>query len=245
MGSQTTDLMNALKSQLKAKGITYKGLANDLSMSEANVKRMFAQQKINLDRLELICDRLNLDLMELAQIAQQQKSKISELTLEQEKKLLSDTKLLLTASLCLSGWTYDEMLARYNFNEVELTGYLANLDKIKFIELLPYNQIRKKVSSRFAWQPGGPVQKFFAKHIQNEFFKSAFTKKGENIVFISGMISDKSNARIQKLMEELALEYRSLLRQDKNLPLKDKNGTSLVIGLRDWELSVFNKLRKG
>ncbi len=245
MGSQTSDLILAIKSQLKAKGITYKELARDLSMSEANVKRMFAQQKFNLDRLELICERLHLDLIELAQLAQQNKTKISELTLQQEKELLSDKKLLLTASLCLSGWNYDEMLQRYDFNQIELIGYLTKLDKIKFIELLPFNQIRKKVSSRFAWQPGGPIQNFFAKHIQKEFFQSAFSKKNEKVVFISGMLSDDSNLKIQQLMEELALEYRALLRQDKGLDLDDKKGTSLVVGLRDWELSVFSQLRKG
>lgn len=244
MGSQTTDLITTIKSQLKSKGITYKELAKDLSMSEANVKRMFAQQKINIDRLELICDRLNLDFMELVQIAQQQKSKVSELSLEQEKELLSDKKLLLIATLCLSGWSFEEMLDRYKFTEVELIGNLTKLDKINFIELLPYNQIRKKVSSRFKWQTGGPVQQFFAKHIQNEFFQSSFAKPTEQIIFISGMLSEESNKKIQQMMEELALEYRAALRQNKALGLDQKKGTSLVVGLRDWELSVFSELRK-
>ena len=244
MGTQTSDLISAVKLQLKANNITYSDLAEDLAMSEANIKRMFSQKKINLDRLELICNRLNLDFLELVQLAQQQKSKISELTLEQETQLIADKKLLLIAQLCLSGWSYQDMLDRYNLTEVELTKCLTTLDKINFIELLPFNQIRKKVSTRFAWQPGGPVQQFFAKHIQNEFFQSTFNQKTEKIVFISGMLSDQSNLRIQKLMEELAQEYRAYLRQDKPINLSDKKGTSLVIGLRNWELSVFNELRK-
>ncbi len=244
MGNQTSILIKAIKSQLKAKGITYKELAEDLAMSEANIKRMFAQQKINLDRLELICNRLNLDLLELVQLSQQHNKEISELTLEQEKEILSDKKMLLTASLCLSGWRFNDMLKHYDFTEVELIGYLTKLDKIKFIELLPYNQIRKKVSSRFSWQPSGPIQKFFTQLIQKEFFESSFTQTHEKIIFISGMLSDASNKKIQKMMEDLALEYRAALRQDKGLSLDDKKGTSLVLGLRDWELSVFNQLRK-
>lgn len=244
MSSQTLEILDALKQELRKEGLTYKALGKALDMSEANIKRMFSQHKINLERLEKICDLLHLDILQLAQSAHQQRKQISQLTLEQENQLISDQRLLLVAQLCLSDWTFDEMLERYSFTEPQLIKYLIQLDRIAFIELLPGNRIRKRVSPHFKWHPKGPVQNFFAEHIQNEFFRSSFTEKNEKVLFISGMLSDKSNQKIQELIDELGIAYRQQLREDKNVGLAEKKGTSLVVGLRNWELSVFNDLRR-
>lgn len=244
MSSQTLEILDALKQELRKEGITYKALGKALDMSEANIKRMFSQHKISLERLEKICDLLHLDILQLAQSAHQQRKQISQLTLEQENQLISDQRLLLVAQLCLSDWKFDEMLERYSFAEPQLIKYLVQLDKIDFIELLPGNRIRKRVSPHFKWHPKGPVQNFFAEHIQNEFFRSSFTEKNEKVLFISGMLSDKSNQKIQELIDELGTAYRQQLREDKNVELAEKKGTSLVVGLRNWELSVFNELRR-
>lgn len=244
MSRQTIQLVETLKQHLRSQNITYKELAAHLSMSEANVKRMFSQNKLSLERLEIICNLLHMDILQLAQSAQKQQHQITELTLELEKELMKDEKLLLVAQLCLSDWKFDEMLKRYQFTEHQLIQYLATLDKIGFIELLPNNRIRKRVSPHFKWQADGPIRRFFGEHIQNEFFNSRFDQPNEKILFISGMLSDESNQKIQSLIEELGTAYRQQLRQDKNLTLDEKKGTSLVVGLRNWELSVFNELRR-
>ncbi|GAA4343332.1 helix-turn-helix domain-containing protein [Kangiella taiwanensis] len=244
MSRQTTQLIETLKQHLRSQGVTYKDLAKHLSMSEANVKRMFSQNKLSLERLETICNLLHMDILQLAQSAQNQQHNISELTSEQEKELITDFRLLLVAQLCLSDWTFEDMLARYQFTEHQLIRYLAKLDRIHFIELLPNNRIRQRVSPHFKWQTDGPVRKFFADHIQSEFFNSRFDQPTEKILFISGMLSDESNKKIQGLIEELGTTYRQQLRQDKSLSLDHKKGTSLVVGLRNWELSVFNDLRR-
>ena len=244
MSQQTTQLIETLKQLLRSQNITYKDLAKHLSMSEANVKRMFSQNKLSLERLEAICNLLHMDILHLAQSAQNQQHKISELTLAQEKELITDYKLLLVAQLCLSDWTFEEMLLKYDLTEHQLVQYLARLDLIHFIELLPNNRIRKRVSPHFKWQSDGPVRQFFAEHIQSEFFNSRFDQPTEKILFISGMLSDDSNKKIQTLIEELGTAYRQQLRTDKSINLANKKGTSLVVGLRNWELSVFNDLRR-
>lgn len=244
MSHQTVQLIETLKQQLRSHSITYKDLAHTLSMSEANIKRMFSQHKLSLERLETICNLVHMDIFQLAQKANQLQHKISELTLEQEQELIKDQKLLLVAQLCLSDWTFEDMLTKYQLTETQLIQYLARLDRINFIELLPNNRIRKRVSPHFKWQTDGPIRQFFGKHIQSEFFNSRFDQKNEKILFISGMLSDDSNQKIQSLIEELGTAYRQQLQQDKNLNLNHKKGVSLVVGLRNWELSVFNELRR-
>ncbi|CAM5199355.1 helix-turn-helix domain-containing protein [Alishewanella longhuensis] len=69
MMDQTGQLITALKRCLKARGISYRQLAEQLQLSEASVKRIFAQQSFTLSRLEQICNVLDTNLYELAKMS--------------------------------------------------------------------------------------------------------------------------------------------------------------------------------
>ena len=241
---RTQELIRTLKTQLKQAGITYSQLAERLEMSEANIKRMFSQAKLPLQRVEAICDILQLDFLQLAQIAAKHKIQITELSLTQEQELLSDKKLLLLAQLLMSRWTLDEIKSVYTYDEHELTQLLAKLDRIRFIELLPGNRVKLLVSSLFKWQKNGPIQRFFEQNIQVEFFRSHFNQTDEKLVFISGMLSRESNRKLQNKMAELAAEFEKCLQEDLVYPAAEKDGSSLVMGLRAWEIKAFNEFRR-
>ena len=63
--SQLIEVCEILKSTLKQQGITYKALAQQLGMSEANVKRMFSLKQFSLVRLEEICEVAGISLSDL------------------------------------------------------------------------------------------------------------------------------------------------------------------------------------
>jgi len=86
--SQITPVVDTVKSLLKSKGITYSLLAEQLGMSEANVKRMFAQKRFTLSRLEQICDVLLISMTDLFAMTQRESTKLSQLTSEQEDQSL-------------------------------------------------------------------------------------------------------------------------------------------------------------
>ncbi|WP_144391595.1 helix-turn-helix domain-containing protein [Pleionea sediminis] len=241
---RTTEMIQALKKQLKQAGVTYAQLATGLEMSEANVKRMFSQGNMTLQRMEKICDLLQLDFLQLAQFANKQRSQVTELKLEQEEELVANKKLLLLAQLLLSRWTLEEVQEVYEFEEHELTQLLAKLDRIRFIELLPGNRVKLLVSSFFKWQPNGPVQRFFEQNIQVEFFRSRFNDETEKLIFISGMLSRGSNRKIQDKMTEIASEFERCLQEDMIYPAKEKDGCSLVMGIRSWEIKAFDDFRR-
>ena len=71
--SQLEDVCATLKALLKQQHITYKMLAEQLAMSEANVKRMFSLKQFALARLEAICTVLNISLSDLFVLVEQQK----------------------------------------------------------------------------------------------------------------------------------------------------------------------------
>ena len=74
--SQLSEVCNTLKNTLKQKNITYKILAERLTMSEANVKRMFSLQQFSLGRLEEICEAAGLSLSDLFLLVEKQKKKL-------------------------------------------------------------------------------------------------------------------------------------------------------------------------
>src|SRR5256885_14514882 len=92
-------LVDLLKRRLKAHGITYAQLATRLRLSEASVKRMFSRESFTLQRLEEVCRVVRIDFAELARALSDELAGTSHLTVEQERQIASDPKLLLVA-LC-------------------------------------------------------------------------------------------------------------------------------------------------
>ena len=56
--------------------------------------------------------------------------------------------------------------------------YLAQLDRLGFIELRPLNRYRLLVAKTFRWRPGGPVMRFFRERAVGEFFDADFDGEG-------------------------------------------------------------------
>ena len=52
--AHTAALVDVLKRELKARGITYAHVARKLNLSEASVKRMFSKREFTLKRLDEI-----------------------------------------------------------------------------------------------------------------------------------------------------------------------------------------------
>ena len=107
--STTADLVSQLKRALKTAGMTYADLAQTLGMAESSVKRMFAKGDMSLSRIDAICRALALDFSELAQRVADAQPLLAALTLEQERAVVADEKLLLVAVNVLSQWTAEQM----------------------------------------------------------------------------------------------------------------------------------------
>ncbi len=107
--STTADLVLVLKKELKAAQMTYADLARALGMAESSVKRMLAQGDMPLSRIDAICRALKLDFADLARRVADSQPLLAELTQAQEKAVIADKKLLLTAICVLSQWTLEQV----------------------------------------------------------------------------------------------------------------------------------------
>ena len=242
--SQTAQLVDTLKKILRERKITYAEVAEHLDLSEANVKRMFSKRHFTLNRLEDVCALANADLSYLISRMNEGSMIIDELSLEAEKELAGDIKLLIIAQLLINRWTLEEITKEYRYEELEITRLLAKLDRLGIIELLPGNRVRNLISRDFKWIHNGPVYKFFKQHVEQEFFNCRFNPAaGELLIFMAGMLSRQSNAQMQTNMRRLAREFDEMAREDGKLPIEETFGTGLVVAMRPWELSVFAEYR--
>ena len=133
--NETRQLVNTLKRRLKIQGMTYRDLGQALHLSEASVKRLFASGRFSLDRIVDITHLLSYTLAELAQEAAVAEKRLHTLSAMQEKKLVSDAKLLLVAVCALNQWEIADIVERYQISEAECIGRLVRLDRLRLITL--------------------------------------------------------------------------------------------------------------
>ena len=241
---RAAQLLQVLKKALRQKGVTYARVGRALGLSESSVKRILAQGDLSLARLERICDLLELDVEGLLEQLHAAQSRLTQLSEAQERELVSDPRLLLAGILAISYWTCADMLETYRFTAAELTGLLARLDRLGVIELHPENRFNVRLARNFAWRKAGPIQRFFEERVQREFFDTPFLGPGELRLMLHGSIGVQSNRRLQGQLRRVAEEFDARVEQDRRLAHAEREGTTLVMALRPWELGLFTGLRR-
>jgi len=240
----TGALVEALKRTLKARGITYARVAAGLQLSEASVKRMFSKRDFTLQRLDEVCRIAEIDIGDLLQAVVERQAQASRLSVEQERELVSDTKLLLVALCAVSHWTLDEIAGTYDLSRADCIKYLARLDRLKIIELQPGDRIKPLLSRTFSWLPDGPVQRHFRAHIEAEYLNWPFDGPGELLLFVNGFLSRASMTEVIARLRRVAAEFAEIHNNDLSLPLQVRNGASLLLAVRPWEPRAFRALRR-
>ncbi len=241
---QTQALLDTLKSEMRRQGRTYADAAKTLGLSEASVKRIFSEKNLSLARMDRLCQWLGLEISDLVDSMRKRQKLVTEMTWEQEEEFVTDIRMLLVTLRLFNGWTVQDILDQYRLTETEMVQLLARLDRMKVLELLPGNRVRLLISQNFAWIPEGPIQRFFEAQVQSEFFASRFNQPGERRIFITGMLSQASNADITQRMERLAMEFNARKREDERLDISQRFNTSIVMAIRPWEAGVFKAFRK-
>lgn len=242
--AQVTAIIDTLKTLIKAQGLTYREVADALSLSEASIKRLFSLKRFSLQQLEQVCQLLGMEISDVIQHMSERQSSLQQLTEAQEQEIASDLPLLLITVSVLNRWTLPDLLRHYAFTEPQCIQHLAKLDRLQIIELLPKNRIRLKVAPNFRWRAQGPIEHFFKATIEQELFGANFAKENQQLLVLNGMLSSASNAELQKQMQRLAQSFDRLNNEDAGLPIEQKQGATLVLALRDWQYRAFERWRR-
>ena len=242
--SEASQLIDTLKQELRKQRINYRQVAKGLGISETSVKRLFSKRTFSLDRVEKICDMLNIGFFELATRMEQNVELTTELTLAQEKELVSDEKLLLLAFFLVNKHDFDNVIEHYDISEHEGIRLLARLDRMKILELQPGNRVKLLISPNFRWIPKGPIERYFEERVQTEFFESSFDRQGEIRLFSSGMLTRDASLEAIRKIKHLTREFNELIRESETSNGDAHLGTSMLIAMRPWEAGIFKELRR-
>jgi transcriptional regulator with XRE-family HTH domain len=239
---QATSLVDSLKRELKARGITYADLAARINMSEASVKRMFSQKNFTLQRLDDILQATQIDFRDVAAIAHDDSKLISELSFAQEKEIMGDMKLLVVAVAVLNQLTVPQIVQTYRLTEAEIVKYLVRLDKLGVLELLPNNRVKLLVSRTFRWIPNGPIQTHFREQAFGDYLASRFDGENELMRLVSVMLSKQSIAALLDRLKHVAREFSHQHQEDARLPYEERYAISFMLAARPWLPNTFQAL---
>lgn len=242
--ANTSALIAELKRALREAQLTYRDVARHLSLSEASVKRMFASEQFSLHRVERILTLLRMDFADLVERVNERREYVSQLSAEQEEALIGDERLMVIAFLALHRWSVEDIVAVYDYSEREVEKQLIRLDRLKIIELLPFNRYRTLTARNFTWRRDGPVQQYFATHIQKEFFESSFEDRSEALRFVAGPLSREGIRQMHRAIHRIAAEFDELAERASRLPLDERASCSAAFAIRPVEFSVFARQRR-
>lgn len=242
--STTQDLVTALKAELKAANITYAELARQMGMSESSIKRVFSKADMPLSRIDDVLRVLKMDFAELARAVADAQPLRRELTLEQEKAVVADKRLLLIAICCLSQWTFDQIVDTYAVSEPECIAYLVALDRLGVIDLKPMNRYRVKLAKTFRWRPHGPVMRFFREHVVGDYFSGGFDGDGEMLMLVHGEIGKSLASSFAERLQRIGQDFAQQHLADQKLPDTQKQPYTLVVGMRSWLFGAFRELKR-
>lgn len=144
MHATPDQLKEALKQQLKTKGLTYQDLAEHLEVSEVTVKRMMSKEEIPLSRFLAICDWLEVSLTELEKIANYTTmNQTQRFTKEQEAFLSKNPNYFAFLFQLYAHDTPEVIQKKFSLTQKSLNLYLIRLEKLDLI---------KKVAGRYKTQ---------------------------------------------------------------------------------------------
>lgn len=228
-----TYIVDTLRAHLKARDLTYKDLAEGIELSEVSVKRLFNGADIGLDRLEQICQFLQIELADLFKASPKKRKLISHLTQAQEAEFANNNKLLMVAVCALNFWSVQDMWTHLRLTRGQIQSLMQRLDEIGFLDLQSAQQYKLLVSHNFAWINSGPIMQM-VQGMSQEYFADPFEGDTQVLRILNVRVSAAAQVQLRNRLEQIAQEYVDQSRADSHLPLRERPPVSVCIAARAW-----------
>lgn len=241
--SESQRLLAALKRHLKSGGWTAAKIARTLSIGEATAKRWLAGKALTLDRLAALASLCDLSLAELIRETEQPVSRLSnELTLAQERALMSDELLALMFITILSGYPPAETANDFLLPPTLVEAALAQLERLALIDRLTGGRVRPLVDRTVIWRKT-PMRQLFEQRMKEQFVAVDFS--APDSVYSSEVIklSAQGAAMLAELIEEYRRNVQALARRDRETSHLPAIWYTTLAVMRPLDLSGLNRLR--
>jgi len=236
--SESSKLIDELKTELKRQNLTYRDLAKRLDLSEASVKRLFSEESFSLGRFAQACEAIGTSIGTMAKaVYNAQNADEAHLTLEQEEYLASDSLAFSAFHMLLLGASAEKIKIKLALDPPKLNRILIALDKIRVIDLHPENIVRLRTPRLIKWNNDGPLMHKYWKKIHAAYFKDGFVGQFTFNRFLTGLISERTASAIQERLQKLTTEIEDMWEWDlksKSETERKNFGVLLSSKLWDW-----------
>jgi hypothetical protein len=206
------------------------------------VKRVLSRGTLSLRRLEQICDAIGTSVPEMAQLMRGSSAeRVEELTLDQEKALAADPRLLVCFHLVANGRSHREIEADMRASPRAVQQWVNALRELGLVTTSSRTRARPTAAVAVKWRPDGPVRRMYAREVQTEFLQSLFGTDREALHFRYADLSEASCRVLQRKLDRLAAEFSDLADLDSTLPSTGKRNVGCLLAMRPWVFSRFSK----
>lgn len=235
--SETTKLINGLKTELKSRGLTYKDLAERLNLSEPSVKRLFAEESFTLERFAKACEVVGTSIHSILKTLDgRDDGALSHLSIQQEEFLASDPVYFGVFHRLLQGYDMDYVQRRMKLSGTQITRVLVALDKIGVIELRPGNAIKFKTPRLIRWDNDGPLMKTYGEKVRQVYFKEPFLGPATYCRFLTGPLSDRVAIIAEDRLRKVCREIEDMWEWDmRSRPEEARHHHGILVACKPWD----------
>jgi len=211
---QFPQLIEALKVQLKAQGLTQRDVAERLGVSLATVKRWLSGDGLTTRHMEDLCDLARIGLIELIEAAGRDPvDRITHFSPSQERALAEDSQLFFVFFSLLNGWPPEDCGHDLGIAPETTEALLRRLARLGLVDLLTGGRVRVLTVREVSWRPNGPLAKNFA--TRREFVERGGDGQDLHMSdFIK--LSAAGLNEIRDLAEEFRREIHRVARADRH-----------------------------
>ncbi len=230
-------LWTALKGALRAKGVSYKDLAESLSLSEASIKRIFSTGSFSLDRFLEICEVSGITPQSLFSLMSEKSAKVYEYSEIQEQFFVENPNHLSFFDLLLKGNSPKSIAKKHELTITQVQKFLRDLEKIDLVDWLAGDRAKLKVSRNVRWRKGGPLKQKLLPKAREEFLRSSFEDIHAESKFMLIDLSERNQKKLKVRFHEL-IEDLSKDSSIDQLAKSKRETIGIFLAYRPWNFSL-------
>lgn len=211
------ELFELLKTVLKARGMTYRALADSLALSEPTIKRIFADRDCKLSRISEICAVLDLSLEDLVAEATRVDLQPARLGDRLETQLAEDREAFHLFLLLLDDMTVAAIQAHYKIDATVIFKIGLRLETMGLAQVLPGNVIRLTVQGPILFRRDGPLHRRLLQ-LNMDFLKQAYAAPDtDHSAFLTQTrrMTRKTARHLLTRLRDLQVDVANLARRDQ------------------------------
>lgn len=218
----SAQVFDALKRCLRAKGMSYRELADRLGVSEPTIKRLFHEKDCKIGRLEEICSAIGVEIESIFMSANKGPGKGGRIPASAVARLAENASLFGVLILLSQNFSADYIMRVTGLTPASLFLYFRDLERLGLVVRGAGLSVKLTIDTPIEWDLDGPLHAPF-RAINLEFVQwvlDRVRKPTDEAAFIS--FSRRMRA---ETAERLRVEVEALFERAKVLAWHDQHTT--------------------